>query len=181
VTIELGFNDRYVDLLEERWDVAVRIGRLADSALVARKLVAMRIVLCAAPAYLERRGTPTRLADLGDHDCLGHTNASLAGTTSWAFGKDGTIKVPISGSMCSDNGEALVRAAIAGQGLVYGPRFIAAEALRAGQLSELELDEPPMMLGAAYAITHPTRRPAAKTRAWIDFLAEALPALGTDW
>jgi DNA-binding transcriptional LysR family regulator len=75
----------------------------------------------------------------------------------------------------------LVRAAIAGQGLVYGPRFIAAEALRAGQLSELELDEPPMMLGAAYAITHPTRRPAAKTRAWIEFLAEALPALGTDW
>ncbi len=181
VTIELGFNDRYVDLLEERWDVAVRIGRLADSALVARKLVAMRVVLCAAPSYLARRGTPTRLADLGDHDCLGHTNASLAGTTSWAFGKDGTIKVPISGSMCSDNGEALVRAAIAGQGLVYGPRFIAAEALRAGQLSELELDEPPMMLGAAYAITHPTRRPAAKTRAWIDFLAEALPALGTDW
>ena len=114
-------------------------------------------------------------------DCLGHTNASLAGTTSWAFGKDGTIKVPIAGSMCSDNGEALVRAAIAGQGLVYGPRFIAAEALRAGQLSELELDEPPMILGAAYAITHPTRRPAAKTRAWIDFLAEALPARGTDW
>ena len=55
VTIELGFNDRYVDLLEERWDVAVRIGRLADSALVARKLVAMRIVLCAAPAYLGSR------------------------------------------------------------------------------------------------------------------------------
>ena len=135
----------------------------------------MRVVLCAAPSYLARRGTPIRLADLGDHDCLGHTNASLAGTTSWAFGKDGTIKVPIAGSMCSDNGEALVRAAIAGQGLVYGPRFIAAEALRAGQLSELELDEPPMMLGAAYAITHPTRRPAAKTRAWIDFLAEALP------
>ena len=60
VTIELGFNDRYVDLLEERWDVAVRIGRLANSALVARKLVAMRVVLCAAPSYLARRGTPGR-------------------------------------------------------------------------------------------------------------------------
>jgi DNA-binding transcriptional LysR family regulator len=83
--------------------------------------------------------------------------------------------------MCSDNGEALVRAAIAGQGLVYGPRFIATEALRAGQLVELELDEPPMTLGAAYAITHPTRRPAAKTRAWIDFLAQTLPAFGADW
>jgi DNA-binding transcriptional LysR family regulator len=160
VTIELGFNDRYVDLLK-----SVGMSPYGSGASPTVRLLPASswrcASCCAAPSYLARR-TPTRLADLGDHDCLGHTNASLAGTTSWAFGKDRTIKVPISGSMCSDNGEALVRAAIAGQGLVYGPRFIAAEALRAGQLGG-RLDEPPMMLGAAYAITHPTRRPAAKT------------------
>lgn len=181
VTIEFGFSDRYVDLLEERWDVAVRIGRLADSSLVARKIARMRVALCAAPSYLARRGKPTTLADLAGHDCLGYTNVSQAGTSTWSFGRDGEIKTPVRGTMHSNNGEALVRAAVAGQGLVYGPRFIAAEALAAGHLVEVTLDAPPMSLGAVYTVTHPARRPAAKTRAWVDFLAERLPRLAAHW
>ncbi len=181
VTIEFGFNDRYVDLLEERWDVAIRIGLLPDSSLVARKLAPLRMVVAAAPAYLARRGTPRRLADLDRHDCLGHTGGARAGASVWSFGTDGATKVPIRGTMHSNNGEGLVRAAIAGQGLVYGPRFIAAEALASGALVELSLDAPPMVLGAAYALTHATRRPAAKTRAWIDFLVSRLPVRAADW
>jgi DNA-binding transcriptional LysR family regulator len=75
----------------------------------------------------------------------------------------------------------LVRSAVAGQGIVYGPRFIAAEALASGALVGLPLDVPLVDLGAAYAITHPNRRPAEKTRAWIAFLASRLPAMAATW
>jgi len=181
LTVEFGFTDRYVDLLEEKWDVAVRIGRLADSSLVARKLAPMRTALCGAPAYLRERGTPETLADLSAHDCLGYTIVSQAGTSSWSFGRDGEIAVPVRGAMHANNGEALVHAAAAGQGLVYGPRFIAALALERGDLVEITLDVPPMDLGWVQTLTHPTRRPAAKTRAWIEFLADKVPAIAKGW
>lgn len=181
VTLEFGFSDRYVDLLEERWDMAIRIGRLADSSLLARKLAPMRAVVCASPAYLARRGTPKRLSDLSAHDCFSYTLSEQAGASSWRFGRDGEIKAPVRGWLRANNGEALLRAAVAGQGVVYGPRYIAAEALAAGSLVELTLDQPPTPIGAVHALTHPDRRPAAKTRAWIEFLAETLPRLAADW
>lgn len=181
VTVELGLNDRYVDLLEERWDAAIRIGRLADSSLIARRLAPMRLSICAAPAYLARRGMPRVLDDLGHHDCLGYTLASLTGTSNWGFGEDGSIHVPVRGSLHANNGEALVRAAIAGQGLVYGPHFIAAPFLATGELVEVTLAADYMSLGAVYVVTHPTRRPSAKTRAWIDFLVARIPAMAAPW
>lgn len=181
VTIELGLNDRFVDLLEERWDMAIRIGRLADSSLIARKLADIRANICAAPHYLAARGTPRTLDDLAHHDCLGYTLSPLVGVSHWSFGRDGSIKVPVRGSLHANNGEVLVRAAIAGQGLVYGPRFITAEALADGRLVEVELDAPLLDAGAIHAVTHATRRPAAKTRAWIDFLASRMRDLAADW
>lgn len=181
VTLELGFSDRYVDLLDERWDMAIRIGRLADSSLVARKLAPMRTVVCAAPAYLARRGTPKSVFDLIAHDCLGYTFAEQAGASTWSFGRNGEIKAPVRGWLRANNGEALLCAAIAGAGLVYGPRYVAARALAEGSLVEVALDHPPLPVGAVHAITHPDRRPAAKTRAWIEFLAETLPGLAADW
>jgi DNA-binding transcriptional LysR family regulator len=181
VTVELGLNDRYVDLLEERWDVAVRIGKLADSGLIARKLAPARLTVCAAPAYLVRRGMPERIADLTKHDCLGYTLAPLVGADTWGFGKDGSLRVPIRGSLRANNGESLVNAARQGQGIVYSPRFMTAALIAAGELVELILDQPPIDLGAIYTVTHPTRRLAAKTRAWIDFLAGRLPAMAKEW
>ncbi|MBB3952968.1 LysR family transcriptional regulator [Aureimonas jatrophae] len=181
VTVEFGFSDRYVDLLEERWDVAVRIGRLADSSLLARRLAPMHLAVSASPKYLADRGTPRVVAELINHDCLGYTFASGVGTSTWNFGPDGAIRVPVRGSLHANNGEGLVRAAAAGLGLVYGPRFIAAEALRNGALVEVTLDVPLMDLGAVAVITHPNRRPAAKTRAWIDYLVGVVPAMATDW
>lgn len=181
VTIELGLDDRYVDLLEERWDMAIRIGRLADSSLVARRLAAVRLVICAAPRYLAERGTPRTLADLSDHDCLGYTLGALTGAAVWGFGRDGARQVPVRGSLHANNGEALVRAAVAGQGLVYGPRFIAAEALRRGDLVEVALDAEYMDLGGVHSVTHLRRRLPARVRAWIDFLAEHVPRLAEQW
>jgi len=181
VTIELGLNDRFVDLLEERWDVAIRIGRLADSSLIARKLTNARLSLCAAPSYLARKGRPARVEDLAQHDCLGYTLAPLVGDSFWAFGADGSIRMPISGPLQANNGEALVNAARAGQGICYAPRFMTAPALLAGELENLDLGVPLLDLGAIYAVTHASRRPAAKTRAWIDFLVESVPRLATYW
>jgi DNA-binding transcriptional LysR family regulator len=181
VTVELGLNDRFVDLLEERWDVAIRIGRLADSNLIARKLADVTMCVCAAPAYLAARGVPASVADLSGHDCLAYTLNSETGTSQWRFGRDGAQQVAVRGSLHANNGELLARAAVAGQGIVYGPRFLVAEALRAGRLTELNLGVPLVDLGAVHAVTHRTRRPAAKTRAWIDFLATRLKVLAQDW
>lgn len=181
VTVELGLNDRHVDLLEERWDTAIRIGKLADSSLVARRLADVRLNICASPAYLTHRGTPRTLDELTNHDCLGYTLSSLAGSSHWGFGPDGSIRVPVQGSLRANNGEVLVQAAIAGHGLVYGPRFITAAALADGRLVELTLDAPLMELGGIHAVTHSARRPAAKTRAWIVFLADRLRPLAVHW
>lgn len=181
VTIELGLDDRHVDLLEERWDMAIRIGRLSDSTLVARRLAPVRLAICAAPGYLAARGTPATLADLAGHDCLGYTLVTLTGPTIWGFGRDGERPVPVRGSLHANNGEALVRAAVAGQGLVYGPRFIAADAIRRGDLVEVELDADYMDLGAVHAVTHARRRLPARARAWLDFLASRMPALAKAW
>ncbi|NKJ41499.1 LysR family transcriptional regulator [Novosphingobium sp. SG720] len=180
IVIELGLSDRHVDLVEERWDMAIRIGRLLDGNLIARKLADMHLVVCASPSYLARRGTPTQLSDLAQHDCLGFT-LSMLGRHIWRFGLDGTIHQPVRGTLQADNGDVLVEAAAAGLGLVYGPRFIAARALREGRLVEVPLDQPLAQLGAIHAVTHPSRRPAARTRAWIEFLAEMLPPMASAW
>jgi DNA-binding transcriptional LysR family regulator len=94
VTVELGLNERFVDLLEERWDMAIRVGKLVDSSLVARKLTGIRVNVCASAAYLAARGTPRTIGDLAGHDCLGYTLSSLGGTSHWRFGRDGSIKAP---------------------------------------------------------------------------------------
>ncbi|MDR2856958.1 MAG: LysR family transcriptional regulator [Novosphingobium sp.] len=181
VTIELGLNNRYVDLLEGRWDMAIRIGHLADSSLRARRLVSVRNTICASPDYLAERGIPQTVKDLTAHNCLGYTLDMLTETSIWAFDRDGSRQVAVRGTLHADNGGALVQAAIAGEGLVYGPRFIAAPAIATGALVEVRIDAEYMDLGAIYAVTHPTRQPAAKTRAWLDFLIAAVPPLAAEW
>jgi DNA-binding transcriptional LysR family regulator len=182
VIVELGLSDRYVDLIEQRWDVAIRIGRhLPDSSMTVRTLAKVHSVIVAAPAYLEAHGIPRTVADLADHDCMGFTLAAHTGRTSWAFGQNGEIKVPVHGRVHADNGDALIAAAVAGQGLVYGPRFIAAPDLAQGRLVELTLDHPLCHVGSVFAVTHPTRIPLTRVRAWIDFLASAFVSRSHDW
>ncbi len=164
LTIELGLNDRRVDLIEEGWDLAVRIGALADSGLIARRLASSRLVVCAAPAYLDRHGTPRRPEELKGHNCLGYT---LSDASGWRFGDQA---YPVSGTLRAPNGAALVAAAVAGLGLVYQPTFLVAEALRAGTLVALDLGAPCPTL-PIHALMPPGRRPA-KTRAFVDYLAE---------
>jgi DNA-binding transcriptional LysR family regulator len=170
VTVELGLNDRHVDLAEEGWDMAIRIGALADSSLVARRLAPCRMATCAAPSYLKARGTPRTLAELADHNCLGYTLA-LSGPHRWSFGKRAEISVPIVGDLRANNGDALLAAAVAGQGIIYQPTFIVADDLRAGRLTALSLDQPTNERLAVHAVYLPDRHPPAKVRAFIDFIA----------
>jgi len=170
VRVELGLNDSQVDLIDGGWDMAVRIGRLADSSLQARKLADCPLVVCAAPAYLDKRGVPRKVAELAQHNCLSYT---ISQSKEWTFGRDGGTRVTVGGDLLANNGTALVAAAIGGQGVIYQPQFIVAGALQRGELVVLELDEPPMELGGIHLLYPPDRRPPAKVRAMADFLIES--------
>ncbi|MCB1512433.1 MAG: LysR family transcriptional regulator [Hyphomicrobiaceae bacterium] len=173
--VELGLNDRHVDLVEEGWDLAIRIGTLANSALIARRLASCPMVVAAAPDYLARHGTPATVTELAAHNCLGYTLSQLAGVRRWSFGRAGKISVEVSGSIQSNNGDALVLAAVAGAGIIYQPSFLVDQELRDGVLVPLSLDHEAIEIGGIYAI-HSSRRPPAKVSAAIDFFAEALVA-----
>lgn len=171
VALELGLNDRRVDLVEEGFDLAVRVGVLDDSRLVARRLAPCRLVVCAAPAYLAARGTPRTVADLSAHACLGYTLSARVGPERWTFGARGEVRVPVAGGLCANNGDALRAAALAGLGIVYQPTFIVGDDLRAGRLASLALDHPTVDGGGVFALYAPGRRLPLKCRALIDFLA----------
>jgi DNA-binding transcriptional LysR family regulator len=169
VTVELGLNDRLVDLVEEGWDLAIRIGNLPNSSLIARRIAPCRIVVCAAPSYLGARGAPRTVASLADHNCLGYTLSQRTPIDRWVFGAD--VGVQISGNLRANNGDALRTAAIAGQGIIHQPTFIVADDIREGRLVALPLDQPTVELGGIYAVYLPDRHPPARVRAFIDFIA----------
>jgi DNA-binding transcriptional LysR family regulator len=171
VTTELGLNDRLVDLAEEGWDLAIRIGKLRDSSMVARRLAPNPLVVCAAPSYLAAHGTPRTVADLAAHNCLGYTLSQQASAEEWLFGADGEIRVQVKGNLRANNGDVLRAATLAGLGLARQPTFIIADELRAGTLVALPLDQPEIQSSAVHAVYLPDRRPPAKVRAFIDFLA----------
>ena len=174
LVVDLGLNDRRVNLIEEGWDMTIRVGRLQDSRLVARKLAECPAILCAAPKYLEKAGTPRRVADLAGHACLSYTLSRQMGAESWAFGAAGEVTVPVSGPVRANNGDVLVAAAVRGLGIVYQPDFLVEAEIAAGRLVALALDHPAPPVGGIHALWPADRRPPAKVRAVADFLAEAL-------
>jgi DNA-binding transcriptional LysR family regulator len=180
LTVDLGLNDRMVDLVEEGWDFAVRFGPLADSTLIVTTLAQCGRAVCAAPSYLAERGTPRRIADLRDHNCLGYTLSQSIGPTQWSFGSTGTVTAPITGNFRSNNAATLVAAAVAGQGVVYLPTFSVGPEIRAGKLVLVTLDHPTVKVpvNAVYLSDH---RPPAKVRAILDFLRKRIgPVLQWD-
>ncbi len=172
LSVDVGLSDRVVDLVEEGWDLAIRIGRLGDSTLVARKLAPIRTILCATPSYLAAHGTPNTVADLKVHNCLGYTLPTPAAADRWAFGADGQLVVQVSGTFHANNGDALREAALAGIGLVNQPVFLFDEDLRAGRLVALALDQPLFQFANVYAVHATGRHVPAKIRTFGDFLAE---------
>lgn len=169
--IDLELNDRRVDLVSEGHDLAVRIGNLPDSALIARTLAPVRHAICASPAYLRERGEPATPEDLGrePHECLVYS--ARAAAEQWRFRVDGdwrSVRVRTH-RLGVNNGEVLREAALAGLGLVSLPTFIVGDALRAGGLvrvlSDLPMDDPSL-----HAVWPPQRQLSAKVRRFVDFL-----------
>jgi DNA-binding transcriptional LysR family regulator len=173
VEVELGLSDAQHGLIQEGWDLAIRIGHLADSSLKARRLGDCPMRVCAAPDYLERYGTPGGVAELSGHNCLSYTLSPSQREGTWSFGREGDIQVPVQGDLKANNGDALLVAALGGQGVIYQPNFIVGEALARGTLVALELDQPTLDLGGLHVLFLPDRRPPAKVRAMIDYLVEA--------
>jgi DNA-binding transcriptional LysR family regulator len=163
----LDLNDRRVDLLEEGYDVAIRIGSLPDSSLIAKRLTRCQLVLCASPGYLAQHGTPQRIEDLTQHHCLRYRSGQNSG--DWRFNQQ---HVSVTGPLESNNGDMLTYAAEAGLGIAQQPSFLIHESIQRGHLVPLLLDLPPTYLDI-HAI-YPARRflPAKVTR-FIDQLADA--------
>jgi DNA-binding transcriptional LysR family regulator len=169
VSVELLVNDRVVDLLEGEFDVGVRIGRLRDSSLIARKIAPVRLAVCAAPDYLARRGVPRTPDDLATHDCLEYTYFESRGEWRLLNPEGDEIVVPVSGRYLANNADVLRTTAIAGGGIILAPTFIIGDDLRAGRLVRLLPDYPPPEQGL-HALYPPGRHLSAKVRCFVDFL-----------
>lgn len=172
VTVDLGLNDRVIDLMEEGWDLGVRIGPVRDSRLAVHKLADSAMVICAAPSYWDGHGRPGRVTELTDHNCLGYSLTTPARLDKWTFGRGEVTSIPVTGTLRVNNGDALVAAAIAGDGIIYEPAFIVADAIRTGQLEAIALDVPLAELGGIHLVYAADREPLAKVRVMISFLAK---------
>lgn len=173
VHVELVLNDRFVDPIEEGFDVTVRIGEPTPLAsLVTKKIVTMKRMLCASPAYLKAQGAPTHPDELRQHRCL-HYGYQDTGNRWHLQGPDGRQSVAINCVMWSNNGESLKDAAVENQGVVLLPAFIAGEALRHGELITVLSDYPPSDI-VVCALYPRHRHLSAKVRFFVGLLAKRL-------
>lgn len=169
VSVDLALSDRVVDLVEEGFEAAIRIGQLPDSALIARPLAPYRLMICASPEYLAHRGTPGKPDDLSRHECLSFSPAALA---SWRLQDEaGSLHVPVSGRLQVNSGQALRVAALHGLGIVLQPAILLEADVQAGRLVQLfpahQLPSRPMNV-----VYLPDRYRSPKLRSFVDFLVE---------
>lgn len=171
LSFDIDFNDRQIDLIQEGFDVGIRIANLKDSSLIARKLATISFTVCASPAYLKQHGTPHSPEDLINHNCV--TFSYLDNPSHWSFineqGKKQTIKVPK--LMQVNNGSFIHSAAIAGLGISRIPNFITYKSIASGKLIPI-LQDYSIPGFNAYAIYPPTRHLSQRVRQFIDFLVE---------
>jgi len=168
--IQLALSDEHVDPVQDGLDVTLRIAELESSSLIARRLMPIERVVCASLTYLKQHGVPEHPTELRNHDCL--TYGYLSTGNQWKLtGEDGDHWVNPRWTLCANNAEVLRDAAVAGRGIALLPVFIAAAALRDGNLQPIlaGYHAPPLSL---YAIYPPTRHLAVKVRLFIDYLVE---------
>ena len=142
--------------------------------MISRRLAGCPMVVCASPDYLQRHGRPKRVRDLKEHNCLGYTLLTRGGAGRWLFGKSGSARVSVKGNLKANNGDALVAAAIAGQGIIQQPAFLVSKEIDDGLLEPIELDCDPLEMAGIYVVYPADRSPPAKVRAMIEFLSERL-------
>lgn len=168
--LSLLLSDGFLDLVEERIDVALRVGRFVDSTLVARHIAPVSLLFCAAPRYLAERGTPERPGDLARHELLVHLPSPEPGRLVLSRGRR-VERVQVHGRFACNDGAASVAAALAGLGIVSAPEFELSEEVRAKKLV-------PVLVGwttpamALHAVTPPRRHVSSKVRTFIDFVSQ---------
>jgi DNA-binding transcriptional LysR family regulator len=172
--VDLSLNDRYVNLIEEQFDVVLRIGALEDSSLTRVRLGAAPSRVVAAPGYLETAGVPGSPADLLRHNCVRYTHVPVA--REWQFrGPSGTFSVPVGGNIELNHGGAMLEMALAGTGIVRLPQFVVADALAAGTLVSIldEFQVPPSSISLLFPAAAASQ---LKTKAFVDAVGGELRA-----
>jgi len=168
VKIDISYQDKRVNLVEEGFDLAIRIGKLSDSTLVAQRIMPQRMLCCAAPAYLEAHGSPLVPTDLRQHNCLTYTYSAT--NNEWLFQKNNeSSAVRVSGRLNANNGRAIVAAAVEGVGIILKPEFMVRDALESGQLIQV-LDQYEIPSNNVYAVYPHRQYLPAKMSSFIDFL-----------
>ncbi|MGA7974796.1 MAG: LysR family transcriptional regulator [Pseudolabrys sp.] len=180
VDLDVVLTDTLVDLIDDNFEAAIRIGMLQDSSLIARPLAAYKLMVCAAPAYLARWGEPQHPDELRQHDCLLYTYSSRsewrAPQSDWRLtGPEGEIIVPLKGRLQVDSAQGLRRVALAGMGIVMLPEVMVSEDVDAGRLVPLLRDyaAPTRPLNLLYLRD---RRMSPKLKSFVDFVVDRFPA-----
>ena len=169
VSVDVALCDRVVDLVDEGFEVAIRIGELPDSALIAKPLRPYRLMICASPEYLVRKGRPVKPEELSQHDCLAFSPAAI---TNWRLqNEDGSYHVPVSGRLQVNHGQALRVAALHGLGIVLQPAILLEADVKAGLLVQLfpAYELPSRALSLVYL---QDRYRTPKLRSFVDFMVE---------
>jgi DNA-binding transcriptional LysR family regulator len=171
VTFDFLVTNRVVDVIGENVDIALRVGRLNDSTLVARKIVDLTRIICASPEYIARHGRPAQPSDLLRHSCL--TLSRVPGSTTWPFRVNGeAVRIDVRGPITADSADMLLRLAIEGAGIVRLGEFITTGAIQNGRLEPLLQGVQDPEKYPLWAVMPPGRQQSPKVRAFVDYLIE---------
>ena len=173
VTVDLTLADHLIDIVQEGYDLALRISDLEDSSLMARRLASVRILLVGAPAYFARRGRPSHPQDLSDHTTLIYTNGRTKGIWRFHHARDGQYAVTVAGTLRVNNADIFRPALIAGAGLAMQPDFLVWEDVQSGTL-EVPMPEWTASPLALYLVTPPSTLRPARVKVLMAFLAEKI-------
>jgi DNA-binding transcriptional LysR family regulator len=176
VELDVSLNDRVVDMVDEGYDLAIRISRAGSTNHAARKLATSSNILCASPAYLARCGYPAAPADLVEHRCIGYSYAATGDEWQLVDSENTLHTVKVNCHMHTNNGDTARAAALAGEGVIWQPTFLVGNDLRAGKLVRI-LPEYRMPDIDVFALYPSRRHLSAKIRAMVDFLVEAFGGL----
>ncbi len=179
ITVNVVLNNRYVELVSEGYDMAIRIGELEDSSLRARKLAESNKRIVGSPRYFQTHGRPTKIDDLNEHKLLHYSTQSNTSVWKLTAPTGEKRQVRTAGWLTVNDGQSMLHAAISGLGLAYLPSYLCADALASGLVEEAMPDLPPETQ-VIYAVYPPGRFTQPKVRAFIDFLVKAFKDRGPD-
>ncbi len=169
--LDVHVTGRFIDLVEEGIDIALRVGKLEDSSLIARLIMPCSFHVCGSPDYFAKHGTPTHPEELDDHNCLIYSQVQKSDIWSFRGAKGKEFRVKVQGNLCAEAGNLLMNAALNGSGVFIGPSFMVSDAINNGRLKTV-LDEYAHAATGLYAVYPYSKLVSTKVRAFVDYLVE---------